>query len=196
MPLSKSLLQLVEQRILTLIDALATDNQEKEQMIRIWKGEPIVKSKCMHVLTSGSRSGQTCDKKVSNKTLTGHYCNAHRSDEICNFISKHGINAGKRCCGLVSNKSKKYCENHLEKHILDPPKNTALAALCKAKIILFKTISGHLVDPNTQLVFDSQKLVIGKEIKGIMCPLTAEDFDFCKRQKIDVAINSQNIGSS
>jgi hypothetical protein len=34
----------------------------------------------------------------------------------------------------------------------------------KAGIIAIKTLSGHMVNPATRLVFDSKRLVIGKEI--------------------------------
>lgn len=54
----------------------------------------------------------------------------------------------------------------------------------KAGIIAVKTLSGYMVDPTTKLVFDENRLVIGKEIKGKIERLTADDISFCEKQMI------------
>ena len=59
----------------------------------------------------------------------------------------------------------------------------------KAGIIAIKTLSGHMVDPTTKLVFDSKRLVIGKEVNGKVEPLTTDDIDFCEKQMIQVVTN-------
>lgn len=54
----------------------------------------------------------------------------------------------------------------------------------KAGIIAVETLSGYMVDPTTKLAFDKNRLVIGKEIKGKIERLTADDISFCEKQMI------------
>jgi hypothetical protein len=56
----------------------------------------------------------------------------------------------------------------------------------KAGIIAVKTLSGYMVDPTTKLAFDKNRLVIGKEVKGKIEPLTTDDISFCEKQMIEI----------
>jgi hypothetical protein len=56
----------------------------------------------------------------------------------------------------------------------------------KAGIIAVKTLSGYMVDSTTKLAFDKDRLVIGKEVKGKIEPLTADDISFCEKQMIQI----------
>jgi hypothetical protein len=75
---------------------------------------------------------------------------------------------------------------------IDPPMTNKLIKpktknlIEKAGIIAVKTLSGYMVDPTTKLVFDENRLVIGKEIKGRIERLTADDISFCEKQMIKI----------
>jgi len=108
---------------------------------------------------------------------------------LCTHILTSGKNIGKKCDKKISSKSTtyKYCTSHIKyEHIKSSitKEKKVVEIMERASIILFKTIGDRLVDPNTQLVFDKKKLVIGKQRKGIMVPLGPDDLDFCLKQKL------------
>jgi hypothetical protein len=105
---------------------------------------------------------------------------------------RHVKSGGGLCDKKVSDKSisRKYCFDHLFKEIpiKDIPPITGdkktVNLLQRIKLNVIETISGYLVHPDTNLVFDADKLVVGKEVNGVVIPLEAEDLNFCSKQKI------------
>lgn len=71
-----------------------------------------------------------------------------------------------------------------EDHSIPSSKKKISNLIEKAGIIAIKTLSGYMIDPATKLAFDSDKLVIGKEVKGKIQPLTEDDINFCEKQMI------------
>lgn len=164
MSLTDNIIMLVNEKVKIFINTL-TDNKDKQnKMLKMWTEDII---------------------PVSNL-----------DNEInliqCEHILLSGTNIGRKCGKKVSSKSKAMnrCITHLipEINSLQAIEKTNITKLMdRVKIILFKNISGHLIDPNTRLVFDVNKLVIGKENNGKIIPLTVNDLDFCQKQRIEVA---------
>lgn len=179
MALANTLILIVNDRINLFIEKLATTEEQKIRMFSIWqtskvKSEEIrdiqndkimtafatkyvsyKKPSCIHRLITGKNKGSMCGKSISKKSKTGSFCLSHIKNEIIQDISE------------------------------DSETINTTKIMERANIVLFKTLGGYLIDPVTKLAFNSDKIVIGKDVKGKIIPLDFLDIDFCTKQMID-----------
>ena len=166
--MASDLLGIIDRHVEAFVERLAETEEQKIKMLEIWRGgrrpglsaSPAEqKTPCRHKMLSGKNIGRTCGRPASAKSIAGAYCSAHLKHEVVPAKAK----------------APRDLDPQLVKTVMD-----------RARIILFRTIGGHLVDPNTQLIFDAKRLVVGKEVFGKVCALTPADLDFCARQLIEV----------
>lgn len=123
------LVALVDMRINAFIQNLsAGDTKLKAKMLKIWRDREV--KRCGHRLISGKNIGQNCHKVATSSSPSG-YCLAH--------IKYETIEEASSSIGVSENTSSN---------------GEIIQGVDRAKIILIKTLQGHLIDPNTMLVFD------------------------------------------
>ncbi len=169
--------EVIEDHITRFISLLTKDLTRRRRMLEIWRGgvggesTPVVNQiSCRHRMRSGPNIGTPCGKKASPKSTTRAYCTQHLKFETTT--------------AMVAAK-KAQAKKALEEVVSTVPASAKLnSALSRAQVILFKTLRGRLVDPTTQLIFDSKRMAVGKEVNGEFQPLRPADVDFCARQGI------------
>lgn len=130
------------------------------------------------------------DPKLRSKMLALWKSSSENMIAFCPHVMRSGPRVG-RLCGKVAAKNSPlgYCRDHFVSADTpdSKPINATAQTLDRVEITLQKMLGPALVDPQTKLAFNKQKLAIGKEVNGEIVPLTAEDIEFCAFQKIATA---------
>lgn len=134
--------------------------------------------------TVSSTSATTTSVKRGRKPVNG---------ALCDYVFQKGKNPGKTCGASVCADSTTKCRKHLETKSTSQVKSSSLTAslaaasapiqntVRSAKLSISRNEYGNYEHKATNLVFNDEKLVYGKQVLDKILPLSMADIENCKR---------------
>ncbi len=134
--------------------------------------------------TVSSTSATTTSVKRGRKPVNG---------ALCDYVFQKGKNPGKTCGASVCADSTTKCRKHLETKSASQVKSSSLTAslatvsapiqntVRSAKLSISRNEYGNYEHKATNLVFNDEKLVYGKQVLDKILPLSMADIENCKR---------------
>ena len=182
-------------------DVSSLTSVQLEDLIKIWEisqSKARISSASVTKAVSSRRVNRATTASTSDTVSSTSATSVKRGRKpvngaLCDYVFQKGKNPGKTCGASVCADSTTKCRKHLETKSTSQVKSSSLTAslaaasapiqntVRSAKLSISRNEYGNYEHKATNLVFNDEKLVYGKQVLDKILPLSMADIENCKR---------------
>ena len=194
----------MNQMINTIIEKNITDyitkiskkyNLDTEELTNIWDEMQNKESKKVRSKSKDDSSADESDSSENKKSKTKKVVSKNEKPEkmVCSYIFTKG-NRLNETCGCKTKDDSLFCTKHKKYEDLETKKTKPIIPTNTKNLILRKNKKlGKMVHKDTNMVFNDEKIVIGKCIDDTLHKLLEEDIEICKKFSFKFEENYEEV---